>query len=141
MTKPSFVGFQEKVVIPEGFQLVEVHESLKFTMKKDLLFALLATPDGISQWLYHAKEIDLRPGGKIKYIGEDGSEGQDVCTSVVLEKELSIISEHFGNFSARIHGSNKQQTLEMKFSILTDKVDEKRDQISRSVSRLKAIIE
>jgi hypothetical protein len=140
MPKPSFVGFQEKVVIPEGFELLEIRENISSELDKDLLFTFLATVEGLSQWFFVMKDLDLRPGGKVNFIGDGGEPLQAVCTSVLFGKEISLIADIFGNFAARVAKADKNQSIELHFKILTDDVDGKRARIETSLQKLRAIV-
>jgi uncharacterized protein YndB with AHSA1/START domain len=140
MTKPSFVGFQEKVVIPEGFELLEIKEKLESALGRDDLFALLALPEKLSQWFYTFTSVDLRPGGKVNFVGDDGATLQAACTSVVFEKEISYIADVFGNLTVRVSKAGKLNVLEINFKILTDQPEEKRTRILQSIAKLKALV-
>ena len=140
MSKPSFVGFQEKVVIPEGFELLEIKEKLESALGRDDLFALLALPEKLSQWFYTFISVDLRPGGKVNFVGDDGATLQAVCTSVVFEKEISYIADVFGNFTVKVSKAGKLNALEINFKILTNEPDVKRTRILQSISKLKALV-
>lgn len=136
MAKVSFVGFQEKVEIPEGFQLLEVEESYSSTKSRDNLYALLSDPDQISQWLANVRTFDSRPGGKLTF--EDGRVA--TCTSFVLGKEVSFIADSFGNFTAKVSKGNEGNALQLKFAILTDDVEEKSAEILEILSRLQTLL-
>jgi hypothetical protein len=140
MTKPSFVGFQEKVAIPEGFELLEIKQKFESELERDELFALLALPEKLSQWFYSFSNVDLRAGGKVNFIGDDGATLQAVCTSVVFEREISYIADVFGNFSAKVSKAGKRNALEINFKILTDEPDAIRARIIESIEKLKALI-
>lgn len=140
MTKPSFVGFQEKVVIPEGFELLEIKERIESTLGRDELFALLALPEKISHWFYTFTSVDLRPGGKVNFNGDDGANLQAVCTSVVFEKEISYIADLFGNFTAKVIKTGKVNAIDLNFKMLTDQAETKRIRIVESIEKLKALI-
>ena len=140
MTKPSFVGFQEKVVIPEGFELLEIKERIESTLGRDELFALFAMSEKLSQWFYTFTSVDLRPGGKVNFIGDDGAKLQAVCTSVVLEKEVSYIADVFGNFTAKVAKAGKLNAIEINFKILTNEPELKRARIIESIAKLKALV-
>ena len=140
MSKPSFVGFQEKVVIPEGFELLEIKEKLESALGRDDLFALLALPEKLSQWFYTFTSVDLRPGGKVNFVGDDGATLQAVCTSVVFEKEISYIADVFGNLTVRVSKAGKLNVLEINFKILTNEPDVKRTRILQSIAKLKALV-
>ncbi len=140
MTKPSFVGFQEKVVIPPGFELLEIYERLESSLERDELFALLALPEKLSQWFYTFVSVDLRPGGKVNFLGDNEESLQAVCTSVVFEKEISYIADVFGNLTAKISKAGNHNSIEIKFNILTDQPELKRARIVESMKKLKALI-
>jgi hypothetical protein len=140
MSKPSFVGFQEKVVIPEGFELLEIKERIESTLGRDELFSLLAVPEKLSQWFYTFSSVDLRPGGKVNFIGDDGANLQAVCTSVVFEKEISYIADVFGNFTAKVTKAGKLNAIEINFKILTNEIEVKRARITESAEKLKALV-
>ena len=136
MAKVSFVGFQEKVEIPEGFQLLEIEETLESAKDRDALYSLISDVRQISQWLNEIKTFDSRPGGKM--IFTDGSEA--TCTTFLLGKEVSLISEVFGNFTAKVVKGKGSHSLQMKFSILTENVDSKSDYILSLIDRLQKLL-
>jgi uncharacterized protein YndB with AHSA1/START domain len=140
MPKPSFVGFQEKVVIPEGFEQLEIRETIPSDLEKDDLFTLLGTNSGLSQWFFEMKDLDLRPGGKVNFVGDAGESLQAVCTSVVFGKEISLIADIFGNFAAKVSKAGKGHEVELRFAILTDDVEGKRSRIEKSLEKLREII-
>ena len=136
MAKVSFVGFQEKVEIPEGFQLLEIEKSLSSSMSRDDLYALLSNPNQISQWLTPVSSFDLRPGGKLIFDNINIA----TCTSFVLGKEVSFIADTFGNFSAKVAKHKNENAIELKFSILTEDVDKKASEILEILNRLQALL-
>ena len=140
MSKPSFVGFQEKVVVPEGFELLEISVKVESQRERDDLFTYLAMPVKLSQWFYTFTSIDLRPGGKVNFMGDDGVTLQAVCTSAIFDKEVSYISDIFGNFTAKVGKSEKLNALEVNFKILTDQPESKRARIIESIEKLRALV-
>jgi hypothetical protein len=140
MSKPSFVGFQEKVVIPDGYELLEIKERIESPLKRDELFSLLALPEKLSQWFYTFTTVDLRPGGKVNFVGDDGVSLQAVCTSIVFEKEISYIADIFGNFTAKVTKAGKLNAIGVNFKILTDNPEDKRVRILDSIEKLKALV-
>ncbi|CAN2225621.1 hypothetical protein MCEMRE196_01365 [Candidatus Nanopelagicaceae bacterium] len=136
MAKVSFVGFQEKVEIPEGFQLLEIEESLETMKDKDFLYSLMSDPRYISQWLDEVVSFDSRPGGKMVFA--DGNNA--TCTSFVLGKEVSLISDEFGNFNAKVIKGKAANSLQLKFTILTDDSDLKTTEIMVLLERLKSLL-
>ena len=136
MAKVSFVGFQEKVEIPEGFQLLEIEETCSSVKSRDELYALLSDPDLISQWLGSVSSFDSRPGGKLNF--NDGSVA--TCTSFLLGKEVSFIADSFGNFTAKVSNAKAGNAIQLKFSILTADVNVKSAEILELISRLQALL-
>lgn len=136
MAKVSFVGFQEKVEIPQGFQLLEIEENLVSAKSKDDLYSLISDPNLISQWLAKVSSFDSRPGGKLVF---DNGENA-TCTSFVLGKEVTLISDKYGNFSAKISKGKEGNSIDLKFAILTEDVREKSSEILEILKRLQALL-
>jgi hypothetical protein len=134
MAKVSFVGFQEKVEIPEGFQLLKIEEALESKKSREDLYLLLSDPTQLSLWLDTVKSFDSRPGGKLLF--ENGSLA--TCTSINFGKDLSFVADEFGNFSAKVIKGKGVNTLELNFAILTDDVAGKSDEILAIIERLKS---
>lgn len=132
MAKVSFVGFQEKVEIPEGFQLLQIEESLESKKSRDDLYSLLSDPRQISLWLFEVKSFDSRPGGKMVFT--DGNVA--TCTSFLLGKEVSLIADSFGNVTAKVVKGGDINSLHLKFAILTDDVESKTNEILAIIDRL-----
>jgi len=139
MAKPSFVGFQEQIEIPEGFELLEINEKIESSKSKDELFSLLSQPELISKWFYQIINLDSRPGGKVNFIGDEGSQLQAICTSVDLGREISFIADIFGNLSAKVVKRESSFFVELNFKILTDMPSQKRERILASVEKLRAL--
>ncbi len=137
MAKPSFVGFQENIEIPAGFQLLEIHEELISDKDRDALFLSLSSPEEISQWFYPVKKFESRPSGKFIFLRGE-SEEAGICTSFVLGKEISFITSTLGNISVKIGKGNQGNLLSITFKILTDEVESKRDEILEIIQRLRA---
>ena len=134
MAKVSFVGFQEKVEIPEGFQLLKIEENLESSLRKDQLFSLLSDVQKLSLWIHQVLSFDSRPGGKI--IFEDGTAA--TCTSFVLGKEVSFIADSFGNFTAKVIKGKGHNSIAINFAILTDAGEKRKEDILEIINRLKA---
>jgi hypothetical protein len=134
MAKVSFVGFQEKVEIPEGFQLLKIEERLESSLNKDQLFSLLSDVQKLSSWINQVLSFDSRPGGKL--IFGDGSAA--TCTSFVLGKEVSFIADSFGNLTAKIIKEKDHNSITINFAILTDLSEKKKEEILAIITRLKA---
>ena len=136
MAKVSFVGFQEKVEIPEGFQLCKVEESLTSELDRDSLFSLLSDSKKLSLWLGEITSFDSRPGGKLLFT--DGIVA--TCTAFVLGKEVSFLADSFGNFTAKVVKGKSENSIDIAFAILTDDGAKKSEEILEVIERLKALL-
>jgi hypothetical protein len=139
MVKPRFVGFQEQVEIPEGFELLEIHEVISGSKNRDQLFSLLSQPNLVSEWLYQVVDLNLKPGGGANFTGDDGNVFQAVCTAVDFGREISFLSDIFGDMSARIIKSENLFAIDIQFKILTDDVSAKSARIQQSLEKLREL--
>jgi len=139
MAKPSFVGYQEKVEIPEGFELLEITEKIESSKEKQELFSLLAEPELLSRWFYTFTKMNARPGGKVNFLNDHGEPQEAICTSIDFGKEISLISDLFGNFVGRVSKSNSGSSMELNFKILTNDLSEKKSRIQASIEKLRLL--
>ena len=140
MSKPSFVGFQEKIDIPVGFEQLLIEEEISTEHNQDQLFSLLSEPDLIAQWFVHIESLDSRPGGKVKIRNTQDQIIEAICTGFVPGKEISIISDEFGNFTGKVIKGRNQNTLKISFALLTDRVSEKRSEFVGYINRLRVLL-
>lgn len=140
MAKVNFVGFQESVEIPEGFNLLEIKDEISSKLGKDELFAYLSRAELISQWFYSVKELDLRPGGKINFIDDAGMSAEAICTSIVFGREISLLADVFGNFTAKAKRTNGGSKMDFHFKILTDTPEEKSQRIIAAIEKLRVLV-
>ena len=138
MAKFKFVGFQEHVEIPEGYELLEVQESLHTNLDRDALFILIGTPSGLSQWFYKIHKLDARPGGKFSFEERDGQSSEGRCTAVSMGREISLLADSFGQVNMRITSSQSGLLADIAFAILTDKKAEMSSLYQLLIDRLKA---
>ena len=138
MAKFKFVGFQEHVEIPEGYELLEVQESLHTNLDRDALFILIGTPSGLSQWFYKIHKLDARPGGKFSFEERDGQSSEGRCTAVSMGREISLLADSFGQVNIRITSSQSGLLADIAFAILTDKKAEMSSLYQLLIDRLKA---
>jgi uncharacterized protein YndB with AHSA1/START domain len=138
MAKFKFVGFQEHVEIPEGYELLEVQESLHTNLDRDALFILIGTPSGLSQWFYKIHKLDARPGGKFLFEERDGQSSEGRCTAVSMGREISLLADSFGQVNMRITSSQSGLQADIAFAILTDKKAEMSSLYQLLIDRLKA---
>lgn len=140
MSKPTFVGFQEKIEIPDGYQQLLIEDEISTTKDRDYLFSLLSEPQLISQWFVEIISLDSRPSGKVKIGNSSGQTTEAICTGFVLGKEVSMISDGLGNFSGKVIKGRQENTIKISFSILTDAPDQKREEIRGYINRLRALL-
>ncbi len=135
----NFVGFQQKVEIPEGHQLVFVEEEIKSSLDRDQLFSLLSEPEMISRWFVRISSLQSKQGGKVKFINETGSTSEAICTTYESGKEISLLSSEFGNYSAKVVG-RKEFSVKISFRILTDEPVEAKKKLEVFVANLRGLI-
>ena len=135
----NFVGFQQKVEIPEGHQLVFVEEEIKSSLDRDQLFSLLSEPEMISRWFVRISSLQSKQGGKVKFINEAGLTSEAICTTYESGKEISLLSSEFGNYSAKVVG-RKEFSVKITFRILTDEPVEAKKKLEVFVANLRGLI-
>ena len=135
----NFVGFQQKVEIPEGHQLVVVEEEIKSSLERIPLFSLLSEPEEISRWFVRVSSLQSKQGGKVKFINEAGSTSEAICTTDESGKEISLLSSEFGNYSAKVVG-RKEFSVKISFRILTDEPVEAKKKLEEFVANLRGLI-
>jgi hypothetical protein len=138
MAKFKFVGFQEQVEIPEGYELLEVQESIPSNLNRETLFILIGTSDGLSQWFYKVHTLDARPGGKFLF-DDDGLEPSvGRCTAVTIGREISLLGDSFGQVNIKISANDSGLQIDITFAILTDKKGEMSSLYQLLINQLKA---
>ena len=135
----NFVGFQQKVEIPEGHQLVVVEEEIKSSLERIQLFSLLSEPEEISRWFIRVNSLQSKQGGKVKFINEAGATSEAICTSYESGKEISLLSSEFGSYSAKVVG-RKEFSVKISFRILTDEPVEAKKKLEVFVANLRGLI-
>lgn len=138
MAKFKFVGFQEHVEIPEGFELLEIQESIQSNLSKDSLFILIGTPAGLSQWFYKVHNLDTRPGGKFSFDDIDGQSCEGRCTAVTMGREISLLGDAFGQVNIKLSANSTGAQIDIAFAILTDKKGEMTTRYQLLINQLKA---
>ena len=138
MAKFKFVGFQEQVEIPEGYERLEVKESIPSNLNRDALFLLIATPSGLSQWFYKVHTLDARPGGKFSFDDNGLEPSVGRCTAVTMGREISLLGDSFGQVNIKISSSDFGLQVDIAFAMLTDKKSELNLLYQDLINRLKA---
>jgi hypothetical protein len=140
MTNRKFVGFQENVEIPENFELLDLREEIPCNLDRDRLFSLLSEPALLSKWFYKVISIDSKQSGKVILLTDSGEKAEAICTSFSLGEEIVLISNLFGEFSAKIVCKKKECSLHVCFKILTEKPDEIMKALNGYIKNLREIV-
>jgi hypothetical protein len=140
MSKPSFVGYQEKVEIPQGYELIEIKKVIESQLSKDQLFAYLSDQELLSRWFYRISKFNSRPGGKVLFIDEEGIEHEAICTSIVFGREISFLADLFGNFQATVSTIPSGGSITISFKILTDLTVAKAELINSTIEKLRLLV-
>ncbi len=135
----NFVGFQQKVEIPEGHELLVVEEVIESALNRDQLFSFLTEPSEISRWFVKVRSLQSKQGGKVQFVDASGATAEAVCTSYDGGKEISLLSSEFGNFSAKVVG-RKEFSVKISFRILTDTPVEAKKKLEVFVANLRGLI-
>lgn len=120
MVNIKFVGFQEQVETPDTYELVDFKEEILCKLDRKQIFSLLCEPEQLSKWFFEVFSIDSRPGGKFKFLAASGDEAEAICTSFTLGEEIVLLSNLFGEFSAKILTAHDEVKLQIHFKLLTD---------------------
>lgn len=139
MAKINFVGFQEHVEIPAGFELVEINQDIPCGQSRDEVFSYLSQPEKISQWFYRVLSLETKSSGKVTYLTPDEIKSEAICIAYDGGREISLLADHFGEFTAKIKGG-KSCTLSIKFRILTDNPKPIQDELASHINKLREII-
>jgi uncharacterized protein YndB with AHSA1/START domain len=138
MAKFKFVGFQEHVEIPEGYELLKVSEIIESGESRESLFMLIGTPAGLSQWFYKVNELDSRPGGKVSFDDKAENKFEGRCTAITMGREISLLADPFGQLNIKISSTSSGSQLEITFAILTDRKEEMHALYIEFINALKA---
>lgn len=139
MAKVSFVGFQEHVEIPENHRLVDIEDEISCVLEKDSVFEFLSVPAKISEWFYRVNSLDSKQSGKVSFVNRAGVTSEAVCTSYIGGKEISLLSQEFGEYSAKIIG-RKDCSVKIRFRILTDNPDGAAKELAAHIENLRKLI-
>ena len=140
MSKFKFVGFQESVEIPEGYELLRVSEEISSHLDRDQLFLHFSDIAKISQWLVEFQSLDLRPGGKGFFNSGESEPAKATCISVNLGRNISILADTFGQLNVEVDKAPGGSKVLVTFAILTDNPEQFREKYSRYLGNLKGVV-
>jgi hypothetical protein len=138
MAKFKFVGFQEHVEIPEGYELLKVSQTIESGDSRESLFLLVGTPTGLSKWFYKVNELDTRPGGKVSFDDTAANKFEGRCTAITMGREISLLADPFGQLNIKLSSIDSRSQLEITFAILTDRKEEMQSLYIEFINALKA---
>lgn len=139
MSKYKFVGFQEHIEIPEGFEPLNIHHEITSGLRKGDAFAYLCVPAKLSQWFFATDKFESKTGGKITFqtpVGEDIA----VCTGFVIEQSVALVSDLFGNLLASVEKAPEGSKIILDFKLLTDSSAEKIALIEPRIEALRELL-
>jgi hypothetical protein len=136
----KFVGFQEHVEIPAGFQLLQIQENVISQLDKDQTFALLSQPELMSSWFLNITSLVTKQGGKVTFRNSQGVMCEGICTAVAMGKEIALLSDEFGQFTAKVTSKGNATSVNIQFAILTDSLEIKESQLRGYIENLKAVL-
>lgn len=139
MSKYKFVGFQEHIEIPEGFEPLNIHHEIISGINKGDAFAFLCVPSKLSEWFFVTEKFDSKTGGKITFqtpLGEDIA----VCTGFVLEQSVALVSDLFGNLLAQVEKADGGSKIILDFKLLTDDSAAKIELIEPRIQALRELL-
>ena len=140
MSKFKFVGFQEHVEIPAGYELLSVTEELSSHLDRDQLFLYFSDISKISQWLVEFHNLDLRPGGKCLFNNGEGEPVKATCISINLGRDIAILSDLFGQLNVEVEKAPSGSRALITFAILTDSPEKLREMYAKYLSDLKNLV-
>ena len=123
MVNIKFVGFQGHEDIPDNYELLDIQEEISCALESDQVFSLMSEPSMLSRWFYEFTSIDSRPGGKVTFLTDSGNQSEAICTSFSPGKEIVLLSDLFGEYSARLISKKDGTKLHVRFRILTDNLN------------------
>ena len=139
MTKYKFVGFQEHIDIPDGFEPLNIHHEISSGLSKSDVFAYLCVPEKLSQWFFATDKFELKTSGKVIFRTPFGDD-EAVCTGFVLEQHVALVSDFFGNLLAKVEKNSNGSTIILDFNILTDNSAEKISLIEPRIEALRELL-
>lgn len=140
MSKFKFVGFQESVEIPEGYELLKVSEEISSHLDRDQLFLYFSDVAKISEWLVKFQSLDLRPGGKGFFSNGESEPAKATCISVNLGSNIAILADLFGQLTVEVDKASAGSKALVSFAILTDNPEQFRAQYAKYLGKLKSVV-
>ncbi len=111
----KFVGFAESPKPPEGAELVVVSATLQSDLTQDATAARLFAKTEVSRWLGAFTKYQLSIGGKLTPV-DPATQSEVTFTSVGLPKQVTMISENFGELQLSTVKSRGGAELHLRFS-------------------------
>lgn len=131
MAKFKFVGYQEHVEIPEGFEKLELSAVVECGDIDP--FSLVSQPAELSKWFYPIIHLDAKASGKITF-ADASIDG--LCVASDLGKSITLVSTEFGELSATIKG----KLLHIDYQVLTDNAALRKSKFDSQINLLTELV-
>ncbi len=139
MSRVNFVGFQEHFELPEDSQLVDLRIDIECDFDEEKAFSLIGEARYLSQWFYEITSFQSKPGGKLHFIDQAGLPAQGICTSYTPGREISLLSEQFGEFIGRVTRVDAKVVIKLHIKCFAQEYEAKRELFSSFAQRLKEL--
>jgi hypothetical protein len=139
MSRVNFVGFQEHFEVPEDSQLVDLRIDIECDFDEQKAFSLIGEARYLSKWFYEITSFQSKPGGKIQFIDHTGSSFQGICTSYTPGREISLLSDQFGEFIGRVTRVDAKVIIKLHIKCFAQDYEAKRALFSSFAQRLKEL--
>ena len=128
----KFVGSQERIEVPDGFEEITITQEIPFHITDRELFSYFNKAEELSKWLAPIDSIEPKAGGKIFF--KDGSVG--VCTNFTPGKEVTLISDFFGECNMKMN----KIVATVSFKKMTDDPDQLSEDLVHCLSLLGSLV-
>jgi len=139
MSRINFVGFQEHFEIPEDSELVDMRVDIECDFDERDAFSLIGEARYLSQWFYTITSFESKPGGKLFFQDHNGSPAQGICTSYRPGKEISLLSDEFGEFIGRVQRVDEKVVIKLQLKSFEKDQEAKRALYGSFVKRLREL--
>jgi hypothetical protein len=102
-------------------------------------FSLIGEAQYLTQWFYEIRSLVSKPGGMVSFVNQAGELCEGVCTSYRPGKEISILSDEFGEFYGQILHVGNEVILRIRLKSIDDNPEAKSTLYNSLIERLRVI--
>jgi hypothetical protein len=139
VAKRRFVGFQDHYEVPDPRGLVDLQVDIECGLDEVKAFSLIGEAQYLTHWFCETKSLVSKPGGKVSFVNQSGELFEGVCTSYRPGKEISILSDEFGEFHGQILHVGNQIILRIRLKSIDDNPEAKSTLFKSLIERLRVI--